>query len=138
MNEAHQELIAAALAARAAAVAPYSRFRVGASLLTAEGAIISGANMESASYGLSCCAERVALFKALSEGHRGFTAIAVAAPGGPAPCGACRQWLAEHAGGATVILVDAAVPDKPVFTTVAELLPRPFTGDALAGAPPAG
>ena len=91
------KLIAAAAQARTGAVAPYSRFKVGAALLTKTGAIIGGANVESASYGLTCCAERVALFTALSAGHREFVAVAVVArwDGGPMPCGACRQLLAE-------------------------------------------
>src|ERR1700683_3474653 len=84
------DLMMAALKARNRAVAPYSKFKVGAALLTAGGEIITGANVESASYGLTCCAERVALFKALTEGRRGFMAIAVVArmSGGPTPCGA--------------------------------------------------
>jgi len=86
-----RELIEAAANARRQAVAPYSKFKVGAALLTARGEIITGANVESASYGLTCCAERVALFKALTEGHRQFVAVAVVAraAGGAMPCGAC-------------------------------------------------
>src|SRR5580698_7730897 len=82
------ELVMAAMEARKWAVAPYSKFKVGAALLTAEGEIITGANVESASYGLTCCAERVALFKALTEGFKQFTAVAVVArvPGGAMPC----------------------------------------------------
>ena len=90
-------LVSAAAKARSGAVAPYSRFRVGAALLTRSGDIITGANVESASYGLTCCAERVALFHALVSGKRDFVAVAVVArhPGGAMPCGACRQLLAE-------------------------------------------
>src|SRR4051794_25115493 len=92
-------LITAALKARESAVAPYSKFKVGAALLTRSGEIVGGANVESASYGLTCCAERVALFKALTEGKKDFIAVAVVAraPKGPMPCGACRQLLAEYA-----------------------------------------
>ena len=79
-NEAKKRLVASALAARKRAVAPYSRFQVGAALLTADNEIVTGANVESASYSLTCCAERVALFKALTEGKRDFTAIAVVVP----------------------------------------------------------
>src|SRR5258705_5801663 len=88
-------LINAAAKAREGAVAPYSQFKVGAALLTKAGEIISGANVESASYGLTCCAERVALFHALTDGKKNFVAMAVVArcDGGPAPCGACRQLL---------------------------------------------
>ena len=127
----HIKLIQAALAAREQSVAPYSKFNVGAALLTASGEIFSGANVESASYGLSCCAERVALFKALSDGQRDFTTIAVASPGGGAPCGACRQLLAEYAGKAEVILISSESPDTPTVTSMADLLPNAFTGDDL-------
>jgi cytidine deaminase len=128
----HTKLIQTALAAREQSVAPYSQFKVGAALLTASGEIISGANVESASYGLSCCAERVALFKALTDRtkeHRNFTAIAIASPGGAAPCGACRQLLAEYAPEAGVILINSESADTPETTTVSELLPNAFTGD---------
>jgi cytidine deaminase len=127
----HLKLIQAALAAREQSVAPYSKFNVGAALLTASGEIFSGANVESASYGLSCCAERVALFKALTDGQRDFTTIAVASPGGGAPCGACRQLLAEYAGKAEVILISSESPDTPTVTSMADLLPNAFTGDDL-------
>ena len=125
----HTKLIQAALAAREQSVAPYSKFNVGAALLTASGEIISGANVESASYGLCCCAERVALFKALTDGHHDFTTIAIASPGGAAPCGACRQLLAEYALEARVILINSKSPDTPETTTVNKLLPNAFTGD---------
>lgn len=128
----HTKLIQAALAAREQSIAPYSKFNVGAALLTASGEIISGANVESASYGLSCCAERVALFKALtdeSKSQRDFAAIAIASPGGAAPCGACRQLLAEYAGKVEVILIDSESPENPTVTTMGILLPNAFTGD---------
>ena len=128
----HTQLIQTALAAREQSVAPYSKFNVGAALLTASREIFSGANVESASYGLSCCAERVALFKALtneSKSQRDFTHIAIASPGGAAPCGACRQLLAEYAGKAEVILIDSESPGKPTITTMGVLLPNAFTGD---------
>lgn len=123
-----REVIAAAVKARQSAVAPYSRFRVGAALLTAEGMIIGGANVESASYGLTCCAERIALFKALTEGHRDFVAMAVAAAiaKGPMPCGACRQLLAEYAPNAIVWIVDAKRPQKSRVFHVSRLLPHAF------------
>jgi cytidine deaminase len=121
-------LLAAALRANRLALAPFSGFNVGAALLTAKGQIISGANVESASYGLSCCAERVALFKALTEGRRSFLAVAIVAPieGGPIPCGACRQLLAEYAPGALVWVADSRAPKKIREFTVRQLLPEPF------------
>lgn len=122
------KLVAAALRACRRAVAPYSKFQVGAALLTRGGKIITGANVESASYGLTCCAERVALFKALTEGHKQFTAIAVVArlPEGPMPCGACRQLLAEYAPDATVWVADSRAPKTVREFTVRELLPGAF------------
>ena len=122
-------LIQAALGARGRAVAPYSNFQVGAALLTADGEIISGANVESVSYGLTCCAERIALFKALTDGKKNFRAVAVVAalPGGPTPCGACRQLLAEYAPEAVVWIADAAHPQQVREFTVRELLPQAFS-----------
>ena len=122
------KLIAAALRAREFAVAPYSKFKVGAALLTKSGEIISGANVESASYGLTCCAERVALFKALTDGMREFLAVAVVArcDGGPMPCGACRQLLAEYAPKATVFVADSRAPKVIKEFSVRELLPGAF------------
>jgi cytidine deaminase len=121
-------LIAAAARARLRAVAPYSHFKVGAALLTPSGAVITGANVESASYGLTCCAERVALFNALTSGKKEFVAVAVVAraPGGPMPCGACRQLLAEYAPKATVWVADSRSLGKPRQFSVRELLPAAF------------
>ena len=123
-----RQLIRAALRARERAVAPHSRFSVGAAFLTENGRIITGANVESASYGLTCCAERVALFKALTAGEREFRAMAVVAaiPGGPTPCGACRQLLAEYAGKARVWTADANRPERVREFRVRDLLPKPF------------
>lgn len=123
-----KELVMAALQARERSIAPYSNFKVGAALLTADGEVIAGANVESASYGLTCCAERVALFKALTEGHTRFTAIAVVAEMKPVPmpCGACRQLLAEYAPKARVWTADSRSPRKIREFTVAELLPAAF------------
>lgn len=126
-----KNLIRAALKARASALAPYSKFKVGAALLTGSGNIIGGANVESASYGLTCCAERVALFKALTEGERDFRAIAVVArhPDGAMPCGACRQLLAEYAPQARVLIADSAKPEVVREFSVAKLLPGAFRLD---------
>ncbi len=109
-------------------MAPYSNFAVGAALLTANGNVVTGANVESASYGLTCCAERVALFTALTRGEKNFVAIAVVAraPKGPTPCGACRQLLAEYAPKATVWVADSAKPDRVRAFKVAALLPEAF------------
>ncbi len=124
----HHQLVAAALKARRHAVAPYSKFRVGAALLTRSGKVYTGANIESASYGLTCCAERVALFKALSEGETAFAAIAIVArmPDGPIPCGACRQLLAEYAPDAVVLVADSKAPAKFRKLSVKALLPLAF------------
>lgn len=94
-----RELMLEAEKARRAAYAPYSRFAVGAALLTKSGRVVLGCNVENSSFGLSCCAERTAVFKAVSEGEREFAAIAVTAGArqGAAPCGACRQVLHEFA-----------------------------------------
>lgn len=122
------QLVRAAFNARKRAVAPYSKFLVGAALLTRKGEIITGANVESASYGLTCCAERVALFKALTEGYKDFIAVAVVArfDGGAMPCGACRQLLSEYAPNATVWVSDSNKLRGIKETTVAELLPGAF------------
>jgi cytidine deaminase len=120
-------LVAAALKAQRRAVAPYSRFKVGAALLADSGEIVTGANVESASYGLSCCAERVALFKALTDGTRVFRAIAVVSPGGVTPCGACRQVLIEHAASAILFVADSQKPGKIRRFRVRNLLPAAFT-----------
>jgi len=123
-----KRLVAAALEARKRAVAPYSRFRVGAALLTAKGVVVTGANVESASYGLTCCAERVALFNGLTQGLRNFVALAVVArtPQGPMPCGACRQLLAEYAPQALVWVADSARPESVRMFRVSALLPGAF------------
>jgi cytidine deaminase len=123
-----QRLIRAAAKARQLASAPYSKFKVGAALLTKKRQIITGANVESASYGLTCCAERVALFNALTNGKRNFVAVAVVAAvrGGPMPCGACRQLLAEYAPLAKVWVADSRSPKVIREFAVRELLPAAF------------
>ena len=122
------DLMLSAADARQRAVAPYSKFKVGAALLTHKGEIITGANVESASYGLTCCAERVALFSALTAGKKDFSAIAVVAraPGGPMPCGACRQLLAEYAPEAKVWVADSRSLQIVREFSVSELLPGAF------------
>ena len=120
------ELIRSALSVREHAYAPYSKYAVGAALLGADGAIYSGVNVENASYPLSMCAERSAIFKAVSEGVRSFTAIAVASDNGGSPCGACRQVLSEFGLDMTVLILNAA-GDVTLETTVSDLLPHAFT-----------
>jgi cytidine deaminase len=119
-------LVAAARAAREHAVADFSGFKVGAALETAAGAIISGCNIENASYGLTLCAERVAIFKAVSEGHRAFTRIAVAADteSPTPPCGACRQIIWEFCGDIAVIM--ANMTSVTASLRMKDLLPLPF------------
>lgn len=121
-----RKLITAALAARRNAHAPYSGVRVGAALLTKSGKVYTGANMENVSYGLTICAERIAIGKAVSEGHRKFQAIAIIAPcSNPSPCGACRQVLAEF-GECIVICADARNTRRVRIHLLSELLPRAF------------
>jgi len=119
-------LIAAARAARGHAVADYSGFKVGAALETADGRIVTGCNIENATYGLTICAERVAMFKALSEGVRDFTRIAVVADtASPTPpCGPCRQILWEFGGDIEVIL--ANLDSITALHRLSDLLPFPF------------
>ena len=123
MNDA--DLLAAALAARERAYAPYSQFAVGAALECDDGTIVTGCNVENASYGLTMCAERTALFAAVASGHTLFRAIAVAGPPGVTtpPCGACRQVLAEFGRDLRVIYTTFAGLAE---TTVDALLPVTF------------
>jgi len=124
-------LIKAAHAAREFAVVPFSNFRVGAALEDESGRIFAGCNIESASYGLTMCAERVALFKAVSEGARKLQRIAVVADTADLtpPCGACRQVLWEFCRDAELILVNLS--DKEERFSLRELLPRPFDASFL-------
>lgn len=124
-------LVAEARTARDRAVAPYSGFKVGAALLTADGRVFGGCNVENASYGLTVCAERVALLKALSEGARDFVAIAVVADtqSPTPPCGPCRQLLWEYCGDIPVVL--ANLSRIAARHSMADLLPFPFDGRLL-------
>ena len=137
-TEIKQELVKQALAARKFAYVPYSKFRVGAAVLAKNGAIYTGCNIENAAYTPTNCAERTAFFKAVSEGERSFTAIAVV--GGPegasefdrcAPCGVCRQVMKEfcHEDAFQIILA-RSVKEYKVYT-LAELLPMGFGPDNL-------
>jgi cytidine deaminase len=127
MSDADQDvLITAARNAREHAHAPFSNFRVGAAVRAKSGRIFTGCNVENATYGLTLCAERVAVFKAISEGERGFDAVAVVADTDALtpPCGSCRQILWEFCGDADVIL--ANLQGKIERCRMSELLPRPF------------
>ena len=123
---ASDRLVAAARKARRRAIAPYSKFKVGAALETEDGTVIEGCNVENASYGLTMCAERVAMFSALAQGHRQFRRIAVAADtdAPTPPCGPCRQILWEFGGNLQVTLANL----RRVTGThrMADLLPLPF------------
>ena len=119
-------LVPAALAARERAVAPFSKFRVGAALEDAEGRVHTGCNVENATYGLTMCAERVAVYKALSEGARKFRRIAIVAEGDALtpPCGACRQILWEFCGDIEIVLADPR--GKTETHRLKDLFPKPF------------
>lgn len=121
-------LIRAARSARRRAYAPYSRFPVGAAVLTASGAIVTGCNVENASFGLSVCAERAAIHRAIAEGHRRLIAVAVATGASSSmPCGACRQVMLEFGVGA--VIVDRR--QRPLTFDLSELLAHPFGADSL-------
>ncbi len=130
--EIRAELIAAAVSARLWAYAPYSKFLVGAALLTESGKIYDGINIENAAYPDGICAERVAIFKAISEGERKFVAIAIATSNGGSPCGSCRQVLAEWGLDTLVLLCDAE-SNVLTETTVRDLLPGAFLPEHLLG-----
>jgi cytidine deaminase len=125
-------LVEAARLARQSAYAPYSRFAVGAAVLTRSGQVVTGCNIENASFGLTVCAERVAIWKAVSEGETDFQALAVATSIDGSPCGACRQVMAEFALDMPVIIADLQQVHR--IATVAELLPGAFTPDHLRSA----
>ena len=119
-------MINSATSVRGHAYAPYSKYAVGAALLGTDGEIYTGVNVENASYPLSMCAERSAIFKAVSRGMRTFEAIAVASDNGGSPCGACRQVLSEFGMGMLVLLVNAD-GEVTMESSVADLLPHAFT-----------
>ena len=126
-DEQRQALVDAACKARERAYAPYSKFRVGAAILTQSGVIHVGCNVESASYGLTVCAERVAICNAVASGEREFEALAIATNDGSPPCGACRQFAVEFADNLTVLLVNTRNAQGPREFTLRELLPESFT-----------
>lgn len=130
MND-HDALITAARQSRENAHAAFSNFRVGAALRATSGRIFGGCNVENATYGLTVCAERVAIFKAISEGERGFDAIAVVADTDSltSPCGACRQLIWEFCGDVPVIL--ANLKGKTEVVAMRDLFPKPFDASSL-------
>jgi cytidine deaminase len=122
------ELVQSALDAQQRAFCPYSNFPVGAALRAKSGRIYQGVNVENASFGLTNCAERVAIGTAVAAGEREFTAIAVVSRGGVTPCGACRQVLAEFAPSLPIVMVDSQNPSQVHHATLDQLLPGRFEG----------
>jgi cytidine deaminase len=133
-EESLQELLETAKAARLRSIAPFSNFLVGAAVKTDEGKVYIGCNVESASYGLTVCAERVAIWKALSEGERHFTELAVVADTDTLtpPCGTCRQIIWEFAKNATIVLGN--LHGESQIVSIRELLPRAFDARFLTAA----
>jgi len=129
-----RQLIETAKAARLRSVAPFSNFLVGAAVRTEGGKVYTGCNVESASYGLTVCAERVAIWKALSEGERHFTELAIVADTGSLtpPCGTCRQIIWEFCKNATIVLSNLRGESQTV--SIRDLLPRAFDARFLSGA----
>ena len=133
-TESLDQLIETAKAARLQSVAPFSKFLVGAAVKTKAGKVYTGCNIESASYGLTVCGERVAIWKALSEGEREFSELAIVADTESLtpPCGTCRQIIHEFCGNATVVLSN--LRGETETCTIDELLPRAFDARFLSGA----
>ncbi len=128
-HEQRAALIKAASEVRQRAYAPYSNYQVGAALLMEDGTIVTGVNVENSSYGLTMCAERTAVGKAIAAGYRQLLAVAVATDNAGSPCGACRQVLTEFAGDVPVYLVDKDGNGRD--TTLYTLLPDHFGPDHL-------
>ena len=128
-----EEIVEAAIAARQFAYAPYSQFAVGAALLDEQGALHTGCNVENGSFGLTVCAERVAVQNAVSLGQRKFSILAIATQGGHAPCGACRQVISEFVPDLRILLIDVAQAAEFVETTLSHLLPNRFDFAGVRG-----
>tara|TARA_Y100001970_G_C14184487_1_gene831735 strand:- start:688 stop:1071 length:384 start_codon:yes stop_codon:yes gene_type:complete len=124
-----KKLIKKAIKMRDMAMAPYSEYKVGAAVLIDTGEIIGGCNVENSSYSLTCCAERIALFKAISEGFKKFKAIAVSTKNAGTPCGACRQVIWDLCGDILIYICD----DRGLVSTIqiSELIPQPFDNSKL-------
>jgi len=124
-----EKLIDAARLAQSNSYAPYSKYKVGAAVLTDDNTIISGCNVESSSYSLTCCAERTALFSAVSKGYHKFKALAIITKDGGTPCGACRQVIWDLCGDIPIYIADEnGLVDE---TSSKALLPKAFNGSSL-------
>ena len=119
-----EKLIKHALTARKRAAAPYSQYQVGSAILTNDNTVILGCNVESKAYPTTLCAERVAIFSAIAQGYRKFSALALVTEDGAFPCGSCRQIIHEYAGNIPIYISNGS--DKHIIKTISELLPHPF------------
>ena len=119
-----EELIKQALIAQNRAASPYSQYQVGAAILTEDNTVILGCNVESKAYPTTLCAERVAIFSAIAQGHRNFSALALVTEDGAFPCGACRQIIHEYAGNIPIYISNGS--DEYITKTISDLLPNPF------------
>jgi cytidine deaminase len=126
-RQVREALVQAAIEVRRRAYAKYSRFLVGAAVLAADGNIYTGCNVENSSYGLTICAERAAVVAAVTAGQQRFQLLAIATAGGGAPCGACRQVLAEFAPALPILLIDIDRPNNIVELNLRDLLPQAFS-----------
>ncbi len=131
MKSSYAELVNAAREARRQAYAPYSHYYVGAAVLAKSGKVYTGCNIENAAYPTGICAERVAIFKAVSEGERELVALAVATSNGGSPCGACRQVFSEFAGDNAVIVLAPSRGDRFKTFTMKKILPDRFGAQQL-------
>ena len=119
-----EKLIKHALTARKRAAAPYSQYQVGSAILTNDNTVILGCNVESKAYPTTLCAERVAIFSAIAQGHRKFSALALVTEDGAFPCGSCRQIIHEYAGNIPIYISKGS--DEYITKTISDLLPNPF------------
>ena len=119
-----EKLIKHALTARKRAAAPYSQYQVGSAILTNDNTVVLGCNVESKAYPTTLCAERVAIFSAIAQGHRNFSALALVTEDGAFPCGACRQIIHEYAGNISIYISNGS--DEYITKTISDLLPNPF------------
>ena len=119
-----EKLIKHALTARKRAAAPYSQYQVGSAILTSDNTVILGCNVESKAYPTTLCAERVAIFSAIAQGHRKFSALALVTEDGAFPCGSCRQIIHEYAGNIPIYISNGS--DEYITKTISDLLPNPF------------
>ena len=119
-----EKLIKYALTAQNRAAAPYSQYQVGSAILTEDNTVILGCNVESKAYPTTLCAERVAIFSAIAQGYRKFSAMALVTEDGAFPCGSCRQIIHEYAGNIPIYISNGS--DKYITKTISDLLPNPF------------